>query len=117
QVQRLLWASTGTKDPSYADTLYVDELIGQDTVNTVPPATLDAFLDHGTPQASLTRDVARARGVLDQLEHAGFDLEALCATLLSDGLQAFTASMDHLYEVIAERSARLASGPGVAVGS
>src|SRR4029079_13291257 len=67
QTQRLLWASTGTKNPAYGDVLYVEELIGPDTVNTMPPATMDAFREHGTPRASLEEDVAGARAVIDAL--------------------------------------------------
>src|SRR6185437_13076010 len=67
QTQRLLWASTGTKNPAYSDVLYVEELIGPDTVNTIPPATMDGFRDHGKPRNSLEEDVAGAQAVMDGL--------------------------------------------------
>src|SRR6202047_4105057 len=73
--QRLLWASTGTKNKDYSDVLYVEELIGPDTVNTMPPATLDAFRDHGTPRDSLEENIEDARGVLAELETSGISLD------------------------------------------
>src|SRR6188508_1229450 len=79
--QRLLWASTGTKNKDYSDVLYVEELIGPDTVNTVPPATLDAFRDHGTPRDSLEENVDDARHVLEELEKSGVSLDAITAEL------------------------------------
>jgi transaldolase len=109
QRQRLLWASTGTKNPAYADTLYVDSLIGQKTVNTVPPATLAAFQDHGKPQASLTADVDAAIATLDALEKAGHSLDEICATLLTEGLKSFSDAMDALMGVIDERRQSLAA--------
>ena len=103
QTQRLLWASTGTKNPDYRDTLYVDELIGRDTVNTVPPATLAAFQDHGVPDATLEKDVASAHRTLDRLASAGLSLDRVCEQLLSEGVESFVASMKSLYDVIAAR--------------
>lgn len=103
QPQRVLWASTGTKDPSYKDTLYVDELIGPQTVNTLPPATLTAFQDHGEPRASLQSDVEGARGVLAALPKHGVDLELVCGQLLEQGLHSFSAAMDELMGVIEAR--------------
>ena len=87
--QRLLWASTGTKNPSYPDTLYVDALIGPDTVNTAPPQTIAAFLDHGKPAATLVEDVAGAKRVLAKLDALGIDLDATTTKLLREGLKAF----------------------------
>ena len=72
RVQRPLWASTGTKNPAYSDTIYVDNLIGPETVNTVPPATLDAFREHGIPETTLTRDLDQARDTFAQLEDARY---------------------------------------------
>src|SRR5208283_3291702 len=71
QTQRVLWASTSTKDPSYSDVLYIEELIGPDTVNTIPPATFDAFRDHGKPKASLEADLDVAHDTMDTLEAVG----------------------------------------------
>jgi len=94
--QRLLWASTGTKNPAYSDTLYVDALIGPDTVNTVPEATLRAFADHGTPAATLEHDVAAAEAALVALRSFGIDLAAIGDTLQKDGLVAFEQAYDQI---------------------
>jgi transaldolase/glucose-6-phosphate isomerase len=96
QTQRLLWASTGVKNPAYSDVMYMEELIGTDTVNTVPPATLDAFRDHGTPKASLDSDLEAARDVLDSLERVGISLDDVTDSLLQDGLQIFVDAFDKL---------------------
>jgi transaldolase len=101
--QRVLWASTGTKNPAYPDTLYVDQLIGPDTVNTVPPQTLDAFQDHGRPSASLEQGQAEANRVIDELKQLGIPLEPVCQKLLDEGVAAFTKSMTSLMDVIASR--------------
>jgi transaldolase/glucose-6-phosphate isomerase len=106
--QRLLWASTGTKDPRYADTMYVDALIGADTVNTVPPATLDAFMDHGhVGGATLGEGLDGARHVIAEFAALGFDLSRVCHGLLSDGVSAFVTSMNTLMAAIGERRAAL----------
>lgn len=94
--QRPLWASTSTKDPSLPDTLYVDQLIGVDTVNTMPPATLDATLDHGTSVETLSGTAALAAQHLEAIAAAGIDLHAVTAKLLSDGLDSFAKSFDDL---------------------
>jgi transaldolase/glucose-6-phosphate isomerase len=105
--QRLLWASTGTKDPRYADTYYVDALMGPDTVDTVPPATLDAYLDHGQPVAHLGDDLAGARQVVAAFAALGFDLGRVCQGLLADGVASFAASMNSLVGAIDGRRAAL----------
>lgn len=94
--QRLLWASTGTKNANYSDTLYVDALIGPDTVNTVPEATLKAFADHGTAAPTLTADVAAAEAALLALKGFGIDLAAIGETLQKDGLIAFEQAYDQI---------------------
>ncbi|MCK5316558.1 MAG: transaldolase [Anaerolineales bacterium] len=91
-VQRPLWASTSTKNPAYADTLYVDSLIGPDTVNTVPPATLEAFIDHGTIARTLEHDVEAAEAELQQLSKLGIDLSDITDELLREGVDAFAKS-------------------------
>jgi transaldolase len=88
-VQRPLWASTSTKNPAYVDTLYVDSLIGPETVNTVPPATLDAFVDHGIIANTLELDVEAAEAELQQLSELGIDLNEITNQLLRDGVDAF----------------------------
>jgi transaldolase / glucose-6-phosphate isomerase len=99
--QRLLWASTGTKNKAYSDVLYVEELIGPHTVNTVPPATLDAFRDHGKPRDSLEEHVDDAVKVLKDLENAGISLQQITETLVTEGLQLFADSFDKLLGAVA----------------
>ncbi len=94
--QRLLWASTGTKNPAYRDVLYIESLIGPDTVNTVPPATLDAFRDHGIVQARLEADLDQARADLAALDAEGIALDAVTDTLLNEGLDKFVMAYEKL---------------------
>lgn len=96
RVQRPLWASTSTKDPSYPDTLYVDTLIGPDTVNTLPDATLEAFDDHGTVARTVDADFAAARAVLAALAAVGVDLDDVTAVLEDEGVAKFAKSFDEL---------------------
>ena len=107
RVQRPLWASTSTKDPAYPDTLYVDSLVGPDTVNTMPPATITAVLDHGKPAPSLEGAAEEAQATLDALAQAGIDMKAVTAKLLDDGVRAFAQSFDAVVESIKEKQARL----------
>jgi transaldolase/glucose-6-phosphate isomerase len=101
--QRLLWASTGTKNPDYPDTLYLDTLIGKDTVNTVPPKTLDAFRDHGTAAETLTQDVDGARHTLAEADRLGLDLTGVTDTLVEEGVASFSAAFDTLLGAIAAK--------------
>jgi transaldolase/glucose-6-phosphate isomerase len=101
--QRLLWASTGTKNPAYRDVLYVEELIGPDTVNTMPPATLEAFRDHGKPRASLDADVEEAHRILGALEAAGISLGEVTETLVEEGVQLFADAADKLLAAVARK--------------
>ncbi len=94
--QRVLWASTSTKNPTYRDVLYVEELIGRDTVNTIPPATLEAFREHGVARDSLTEDVPAAIAALDSLAGLGIDLDLVTAELQEDGVEAFVKPFDSL---------------------
>src|SRR4030088_1893949 len=103
--QRLLWASTGTKNKDYSDVLYVEELIGPNTVNTVPPSTLDAFRDHGTPRDSLEENIEDARGVLAELETSGISLDAITSDLVKDGVKLFADAADKLYGAVAHKRA------------
>ncbi|GBQ68288.1 bifunctional transaldolase [Ameyamaea chiangmaiensis NBRC 103196] len=107
QPQRLLWASTGTKDKAYSDVLYVDELIGADTVNTIPPATFDAFRDHGTASETLTKDVDAARTVLAEAERLGLDLAGVTQTLVTEGCASFEDAFDALLGSVAAKQAAL----------
>jgi transaldolase/glucose-6-phosphate isomerase len=110
--QRLLWASTGTKDPRYADTMYVDALVGPDTVDTVPPATLTAYMDHGKPTAALTRDLEEAHSQIAAFANLGLDLGQVCQALLADGVKSFEKSMSALLGVIATRRTALLDPTG-----
>lgn len=101
--QRVLWASTSTKNPDYPDTLYVDELIGPDTVNTLPEATLEAFEDHGVVARTLDARTDEARAVLGEITEAGVDLGQVAAQLTDEGVAAFEKSFDELIEVLADR--------------
>jgi transaldolase/glucose-6-phosphate isomerase len=105
--QRLLWASTGTKDKAYSDILYVEELIGPDTVNTMPPATMDAFRQHGKPRASLTEDVEGARHVLAETERLGLDLNAVTTELTADGVRLFATAFDDLLGAVSRKRVEL----------
>jgi transaldolase / glucose-6-phosphate isomerase len=108
--QRLLWASTGTKDPRFSDVLYVESLIGPDTVDTIPPATLDALRDHGKLQNHLEENLDDARRVLEALARTGISIDDLTARLLDDGVAKFSAAFDKLLASIdkklRERSAQ-----------
>ena len=105
--QRLLWASTGTKNKAYSDVLYVEELIGRDTVNTMPPATLDAFRDHGKPRDSLEEDPAGAQRMLDDLGRAGISLDSVTDKLVSDGVQLFADAADKLLAAVAKKRSEI----------
>ena len=108
--QRMLWASTGTKSKSMRDTLYVEELIGPDTVNTIPPATMDAFRDHGQVRASLEEGLPEAEAVLKRLERAGISLDEVAAKLVEEGVQLFIDAADKLLGAVADKRADLLGG-------
>jgi transaldolase/glucose-6-phosphate isomerase len=103
QTQRLLWASTGTKNKAYSDVLYVEELIGPDTVSTIPPATMDAFRDHGRLRQSLEEDVAGAQAVMDALPLLGVSIDAVTGKLVEDGVRLFIEAADRLYAAVQRR--------------
>jgi transaldolase len=109
-LQRPLWASTSTKNPAYPDTRYVDELIGPDTVNTMPEATIAAFEDHGTLAATVDRDLEATRRVIDDLAGVGVDMAEVSHTLESEGVAAFAKSYDELMAVLEEKAAQLGAG-------
>jgi transaldolase len=107
RVQRPLWASTSTKNPAYPDTKYVDDLVGPNTVNTMPPETLAATLDHGRSEVTIDRDVAGARAALIRLAEADIDLQAVTDQLTIEGVNAFAKSFDELLANLAAKRARL----------
>src|ERR687883_301962 len=110
QVQRCLWASTGTKNPKYSDVLYVDNLIGPETVNTVPPATYTAIRDHGRVELTLEEGLDECRALIGQLAEIGIDLKAVTEKLQRDGLSAFVNSFDTLAESLEAKRDALLSG-------
>lgn len=109
RMQRPLWASTGTKNANYSDVLYVDDLIGPDTVNTLPPATLDAFLDHGQVAETIETSLDEARALLAQLADLGIDLNAIMQKLQDDGVASFAKSFESMMDSIRSKRERLQS--------
>lgn len=109
QKQRVLWASTSTKDPAYPDTLYVNSLIGADTVNTIPLTTLEAFIDHGSVKPRLRQNLDQAQAQLEQLAELGIDLDQVTEELLNEGVEKFRKPYHELLERIQEKSAELVS--------
>jgi transaldolase len=103
-VQRLLWASTSTKNPEYPDTLYVDELIGPDTVNTMPPSTIDAFRDHGKAAPTLAQGLEEAETVIGRLGDFGIEMDRVTESLQQDGVRAFAESFEKLMITLSEKS-------------
>src|SRR5262249_6871672 len=99
QTQRLLWASTSTKNPKYRDVLYVEELIGADTVDTIPPATFDAFRDHGRLRPSLTENVEEAAKEMKLLEEVGISMKEVTDKLVVDGVKLFADAFTKLLQV------------------
>ncbi len=100
QTQRVLWASTSTKNPGYRDVIYVEELVGRDTVNTIPPATFDAFRDHGRVRLSLTEDVEGAHDTMETLARVGISMAEVTDRLLEDGLALFSEAFEKLLNVV-----------------
>jgi transaldolase len=103
QVQRLLWASTSTKNPKFRDVLYIEELIGPDTVNTIPPATMDAFRDHGICRRTLDADLAAADKTMADLEKAGISMKKITDQLLEDAIKLFDEAFDKLLAAVAQK--------------
>jgi transaldolase/glucose-6-phosphate isomerase len=110
RTQRLLWASTGVKNPSYRDVVYVEELIGPDTVNTIPPATLEAFRDHGRPRASLAEDVGAARDTMEGLTQVGISMKDVTDRLLVEGVQLFADAFAKLLQAVESQSKDAGAG-------
>ncbi|MBW1740425.1 MAG: transaldolase [Deltaproteobacteria bacterium] len=103
-IQRVLWGSTSTKNPEYSDVKYVDELIGKDTINTLPHSTLEAFLDHGTPRLTIEEDLDKARQDLDMLQRQQIDLNKVCDETQQEGVEAFRVSFQKLMDAVAHKA-------------
>ncbi|MDE2290828.1 MAG: transaldolase, partial [Elusimicrobia bacterium] len=114
RVQRPLWASTSTKNRSYRDVVYVEELIGPDTVNTIPPATWEAFREHGSVARTLDQGVEEARRTLEDLARAGVDLAAVTAQLEADGVKSFASAFEELLKHLGEKAAAMRAAPAPA---
>src|SRR6266487_5436028 len=112
QTQRVLWASTSTKNPAYPDILYVQEMIGPDTVNTIPPATFDAFRDHGQPRETLTEGVDEAKRVMQDLASVGISIDEITDRLTDDGVRLFEEAFDKLLAAV-EKSTQGATTPKI----
>jgi transaldolase len=112
KIQRLLWASTGVKDPAHPDTLYVDELIGEHTVTTLPEATWQAFKDHGTLTRSVDRRLDEAHRLVRELGQSGIDLERVGAQLQTEGVDLFVEAYDRLLGIVEDKRVRLLAGEG-----
>ena len=110
QTQRLLWASTGTKNPNYHDVVYIEELIGPDTVNTMPPATFDAFRDHGRPRASLVEDVESAADTMATLAEVGISMKDVTDKLLIEGVQLFSDAFGKLLKAVQKQTKEAGAG-------
>jgi len=110
-VQRPLWASTSVKNPAFPDTMYVDQLIGPKTVNTMPRPTMNAFLDHGTVERTVDKDLSGAYKTMEDLAAAGIDIDAVTAQLEDEGIATFTKSYDSLLEGVASKRSQLAGAP------
>lgn len=110
QVQRVLWASTSTKNPNYRDVIYVEELVGPDTVNTIPPATFDGFRDHGKPRASLEEDLESAHDTMDTLEKVGISMKDVTDKLLDDGVKIFNEAFEKLLKVMDRKGQAAGAG-------
>jgi transaldolase len=107
--QRCLWASTSTKNPEYRDVMYVEELIGPDTVNTMPEETIEAFQDHGEVAPTLEQGIDKAKRVFEELERAGVDYDDVTATLEREGVEKFSDSFSELLDGIRAKSGELAT--------
>ncbi len=112
QTQRVLWASTSTKNPAYPDILYVQEMIGPDTVNTMPPATFDAFRDHGQPRETLTEGIDEAKQVMQDLADVGISIDNITDKLTDDGVRLFEEAFDKLLAAV-EKSTQGGTTPKI----
>ena len=106
RVQRLLWASTSTKNPDYSDVKYIESLIGRDTINTVPPETIDAYRDHGNPKSNLEQDVKEAGQIMERLPELGINIDKATQQLEDEGVRKFNEPFDKLMEALTKKSSK-----------
>jgi transaldolase len=106
RVQRLLWASTSTKNPDYSDIKYIESLIGPDTINTVPPETIDAYRDHGNPKSRLEQDVEEASWIMERLPELGINIDKVTQQLEDEGVKKFNEPFDKLMEALTKKSSK-----------
>ncbi len=106
RAQKLLWASTSTKNPEYSDIKYVEELIGKNTINTIPPDTMDAYRDHGNPKARLESDLEHAEWVMNVLPELGINIDAITQQLEDEGVDKFNKQFDKIKAILSKTSAK-----------
>ena len=106
RVQRLLWASTSTKNPDYSDVKYIESLIGPDTINPVPPETIDAYRDHGNPKSRLEQDVKEVNWIMEQLPELGINIDKVTQQLEDEGVKKFNEPFDKLMEALTKKSSK-----------
>jgi transaldolase len=111
RVQRPLWASTGTKNPDYSDVLYIDELVGTETVTTVPAKTLEAYADHGKPAARIEEGIEEARALMSQLEEVGIDMQKVTDELIEEGVKTFEEAFAKLLNTIKAKAGGVTANP------
>jgi transaldolase len=106
RVQRLLWASTSTKNPDYSDVKYIDSIIGPETINTVPPETIDGYRDHGNPKSRLDQDVKEANWIMERLPELGISIDKVTQQLEDEGVKKFNEPFDKLMEALIKKSSK-----------
>ncbi len=111
RVQRLLWASTSSKNPDYSDVKYIEAIIGPDTINTVPPATIDAYRDHGDPKSRLEQDIEEADWILQRLPELGINIDKVTQQLEDEGVGKFNEPFDKLMKALTKKSLPASADP------
>jgi transaldolase len=106
RVQRLLWASTSTKNPNYSDVKYIEALIGKDTINTIPPETIDAYRDHGNPKLCIEKDVEEANWIMTKLSEFEISIDTITQQLEDEGVKKFNEPFDKLMEALTKKSSK-----------
>jgi transaldolase len=110
KVQRCLWASTSVKNPEYPDIMYIEELVGPDTVNTIPGSTLEAYADHGSPADRIEQGLEEAKALMSQLEEVGIDMQKVTDELIDEGVKSFENAFDKLLDSIGTKAEGVTAG-------